>query len=59
MNTFVWVLLVYTSGGNWIPTLEFTTELKCTVAADVIRAKIIQESRWGAGPKSVCVRVEK
>lgn len=58
INSFVWVLFVYTYGGNFMPTLEFTTRQKCEVAALVAKRKINSEN-YDDYQKSHCIRIKK
>jgi len=60
MNTIIWVLVVYTHGANWIPTIEFKTQEKCEVAATNLEmAANTRRNMWGGIPKPFCLKVEK
>ncbi len=57
---FVWVLVVVTSTGSVIPTLEFKTEQKCLVATTVIAAKAKEKLFLGKQlPPPICLKIEK
>ena len=61
MNTIVWVMMVYSHAGNWIPSIEFKDEKKCQIAAQEIQKAYDGQKGWGTGgmilPK--CLRIEK
>ena len=62
MNTvvIVWLMMSQTSGGAWIPTLEFKTEAKCNTAVKVISD--FGDAHKLLGRKSsvpVCIKIEK
>lgn len=53
MNTIIWVLVVNTYAGNWVPTIEFKTQEKCEVAAtNLEKAKTHIQTPF-------CLKVEK
>lgn len=60
MNS-IWVMIVATASGSWIPTLEFKTEKACIAAKDVIVEKL-SEKRTPLSPKMkepMCIKIEK
>lgn len=61
MNTIVWVMLVYSHAGNWIPTIEFKDEKKCMIAAHELKAAVDGAKGWGSSGMTLpkCVRIEK
>lgn len=60
MNTaIVFVMLVYTHGANWIPTLEFKTEAACVKAASDIKRAVDPTYTIGSMRQPMCVRIEK
>lgn len=63
MNTaiVVWVLMVYTHGASWVPTLEFSSQAKCEAAAMIIKEQSAQRTSWASvnSPKGWCVKIEK
>lgn len=57
---FVWVMLVQTSGGAWLPTLEFKTEQKCRVAADEVATMANKHKILGRPVTTpICLKIEK
>jgi hypothetical protein len=59
MSTIVWVMMVFSQGSQWIPTLEFTTEQKCVAAANTIKAQVDPTYTLGSMRQPFCVRIEK
>jgi hypothetical protein len=61
MNTtiIVWVMVVYTHAGNWVPTIEFKDQQKCTVASLKIQSEINANPKWGRMLAAKCIRIEK
>ena len=59
MITIVYVLLAYTHGSNWVPTLEFSSEKKCIAATLAIKSAMDEKLFMGGVQKPFCVRIEK
>lgn len=56
----VWIMIVQTSGGAWIPTLEFKTEAKCNAAVKTITDFGDTHKLLGRKPSTtVCIKIEK
>jgi len=60
-NIIVWVMVVYSHSGNYVPTLEFTTEQKCIVAVSTIKNYVDLRKSWGFIDQrpAYCIRIEK
>ena len=57
---FVWVLVIVTSTGSIIPTLEFKTEQKCIAAANAMADKARDKAWLGKKiPDPICMKIEK
>lgn len=61
MNTIIFVLMVYTHGPNWAPSIEFKDELKCQKAAQIMKTTVDANKNWGNTDMRlpICVRIEK
>lgn len=59
MKTIVWVLMAYTYGSNYVPTLEFTTEAKCIKASKDVNAAIDSRRVLLKSAEPFCISIEK
>ena len=59
MNTVVFVLVVWTHAGNFVPTIEFTTLAKCEAAATSFVTEGDKRLTVGKPGRPWCWRVEK
>ena len=59
MNTFVFVMMVFSHGVNWVPSLEFKSLEACERAANVIKTQTDPKITWGEMRHPFCVRIEK
>jgi hypothetical protein len=59
MNTIVFVLMVYANGGNWIPTLEFSSQAKCETATTAIIKQTYINPIINRASYYKCVQIEK
>lgn len=59
MNTFVFVMMVFTHNANYVPTLEFKSQELCERATNVIKAQTDPQIKWGNMRQPFCVRIEK
>lgn len=59
MNTIIFVMMVYSTGAFWIPTLEFSTRGKCETAIDAIVKQTYTNAWFDQRPNYKCVQIEK
>lgn len=59
MNTIVFVLVVMTHSGNWVPTIEFSTLEKCQKATASFMVEADKHLVLGKPTPPWCWRVEK
>ena len=55
----VFVLMVFTHGTNYVPTLEFSSREKCQVASKAIKDASNDKIFMGSSQQPFCVRIEK
>lgn len=59
MNSVVFVLVVWTYGGYAVPTLEFTSDLKCQMALRTMEDSVGNARGLSIGIKGKCIEIKK